>query len=413
MNKRRKRRRKKNMLPVYGTIIVVLILVLITVFANLDKLEVDNNDYKAKKNVEKATEQMTETPTEEQTTIDNTLYEVDIVAVGDNLISDSVVHCGLESDGSYEFSELFEELKGDFEEADLAIINQETILGGPDFAYTGYPNFNSPYEIGDAIIDAGFDVVLHATNHTYDMGVQGIENCMAYWKKQPEVTMIGMNSSEEKKNEITVVEKNNIKFAILNYTYSLNGYVLPEGQEYLTNLIDEDKIKSDLEKAEDLADFTIVFPHWGVEYVHEPNEEQKTLAKMMVENGADLIIGTHPHVLETIEWIEADNGNKALCYYSLGNYTSSQDKTSTMLGGMAKLTIAKQGEDIYIKDGAGIVPIVTHYIWGAGRLTKTYRLTEYTKELAAVHSIHSVTGDFSVSKLNEIAEEVVGEWILE
>ena len=162
-----------------------------------------------------------------------------------------------------------------------------------------------------------------------------------------------------------------------------------------------------------MADFTIVFPHWGVEYVYEPNEEQRSLAKMMVENGADLIVGTHPHVLETIEWVEAENGNKALCYYSLGNYTSSQDKTSTMLGGMAKLTIAKKGNKVWIKKGAGVVPIVTHYIWGSGRITKTYKLTDYTESLAAVHSIHTVTSDFSIDNMKEIAQSVVGDWIIE
>lgn len=408
------KKRTDKKIQIYFGMLAFLVFVLMLMLFNVKKINEG-----VWKNTEKQTtaqrekKEKKEKTTEEPTTVDNTLYEVDIVAVGDDLISDSVTHCGLQSDGSYEFSELFEELKTDIEKADLAVINQETILGGPDFEYTGYPNFNSPYEIGDAIIDAGFDFVLQATNHSYDMGLQGITNCRKYWNKHPEITMVGLNKSKKQQNKVTVIEKNNIKFAILNYTYGLNGYRLPEGKEYLVNLMDEEKIKEDLKKAEKLADFTIVFPHWGVEYVHEPNEEQKALAEMMVQNGADLIIGTHPHVLETIEWIETDNGNRALCYYSLGNYTSSQDKTATMLGGMAKLTIAKQGKDIYIKDGAGIVPIVTHYIWGTGRITKTYRLTDYTKELAAVHSIHSVTNDFSVEKLKEIADEVIGDWMIE
>lgn len=408
--------RKTEMLKLYYSVLCVQLVILVILLFTVDKINVSQKQYEPLKTVAntKTVESVSEEVSEEPTTIDNTLYEASLIAVGDNLVSDSVTHCGLQSDGSYEFSELFEELKPDIEVADIAVINQETILGGPDFKYTGYPNFNSPYEIGDAIIDAGFDVVLQATNHSYDMGLQGIKNCRKYWNKHSkEITMVGLNKSVKQQNTVTVVEKNNIKIAILNYTYGLNGYTLPEGKEYLVNLIDEEKIKSDLEKAEQIADFTIVFPHWGIEYVHEPNSEQEVLAKMMVEYGADLIIGTHPHVLEIIEWIETDNGNKALCYYSLGNYTSSQDKTSTMLGGMAKLTIQKQGNDVRIKDGAGVVPIVTHYIGGSGRITKTYKLTEYSKNLAAVHSIHSVTSDFSVSELKRIAEDVVGEWIIE
>lgn len=407
--RRLERGKQKNILRICNGLLAILTVILIVVLINIDKFA----EQKIATSVKEEPSTVQETITEEPTTIDNTLYKVSFLAVGDNLVSDSVTHCGLQSDGSYEFSELFEELKPDIQAADLAVINQETILGGPDFEYTGYPNFNNPFEVGDAVIDAGFDLALCATNHSYDMGVQGIKNSLKYWKKHPEITMIGMNKNAKQQNKINIIEKNNIKIAVLNYTYGLNGYSLPEGQEYLVNLIEEEKIKSDLQRAEEMADFTIVFPHWGVEYVHEPNEEQRELAMMMVENGADLIVGTHPHVLETIEWVKADNGNKALCYYSLGNYTSSQDKTSTMLGGMAKLTIAKKGNKVWIKKGAGIVPIVTHYIWGEGRITKTYRINEYTEALAAVHSIHTVTSDFSIEKLNEIAETVVGDWIIE
>lgn len=410
-NKRRQRKKQVREMKVRlykGGLIAISMLLTILIVTNID-IFIEN---KIASNI-KENQRIKDEQEKEQTTIDNTLYEVDFLAVGDNLVSDSVTHCGLQSDGSYEFSELFEELKPDIQSADFAVINQETILGGPDFPYTGYPNFNNPYEIGDAVIDAGFDLALCATNHSYDMGVKGIKNSLSYWKKHSEIATIGMNKNKKQYDKITVIEKNNIKMAVLNYTYGLNGYILPEGQEYLVNLIDEEKIKSDLQRAEEMADITIVFPHWGVEYVHEPNDEQKALAMMMVENGADLIVGTHPHVLQTIEWIKADNGNKALCYYSLGNYTSSQDKTFTMLGGMAKLTIAKKGEKVWIKKNAGVVPIVTHYIWGEGRITKTYRLTEYTESLAAVHSIHSVTSDFSIENMKEIAENVVGNWITE
>lgn len=410
-------RRNNELLKIYGWVLLAQLVVLVVLLVNVKELSLETGSGVSEEITVLYTDdediKVNKEDNEEETTVDNTLYEVSFLAVGDNLVSDSVTRGALQEDGSYDFSQLFDELKSDIEAADIAVINQETILGGPEFEYTGYPNFNSPYEVGDSIIDAGFDVVLHATNHTYDMGLKGAENCLKYWGSHPEIIMIGMNESEENAEKITVIEKNNIRIALLNYTYGLNGNTPPKDKSYLINTMDKKRIAKDIQKAEEKADFTIVFPHWGVEYLHEPSEEQRELAEIMVENGADLIIGTHPHVLETIEWITSENGNQGLCYYSIGNYSSSQDKTSTMLGGMAKLTIRKKGEEVYIKDDAGIVPIVTHYIWGTGRITKTYRLTEYNEELAKAHSINTVTDDFSIDKLRKTAQTVVGKWIVE
>ena len=263
-------------------------------------------------------------------------HKVDIVAVGDNLIHNSVLKSGLQEDNTYNFDRLFDIMRQDFQEADIAIINQETILGGSFRPYDGYPNFNSPFELGDAIVKAGFDVVLQASNHTLDVGTQGVMNCIEYWRQQNGITYLGINIDESEREDIKVVEKNGIRFALLNYTDGLNGRTLPKDKKYLVNLIDTTMIINDLRKADTLADFTIVFPHWGVEYVYKPNKSQRKLAKMMTKYGADLIIGTHPHVLQPVEWIEA-NGNKALCYYSLGNYTSGQKATPRVLGGMAKM----------------------------------------------------------------------------
>lgn len=338
---------------------------------------------------------------------------VSIVAVGDDLISTSVLATCKISDGNYDFSSVFADTKSEIEAADLAVINQETILGGSEYEYSGYPNFNSPDILGDEIINTGFDVVLHATNHSRDVYVEGIYNCISYWEQHPEILMIGLNKSEDDYNTVPVIVKNGITFAVLNYTYGLNGYTLPEEEFYLVNLIDEDKIRSDIETAEKIADFTIVFPHWGVEYAIDENDEQYALAEMMTEAGADLIIGTHPHVLEPIKWIESENGNRSLCYFSLGNFTSGQQKTETVLGGMAKLTVKKDETGAYIDD-AGIIPLVTHYVWGTSdRVIRTYKLSDYTTDLASQHSICDYDNTFSCSRLNELANEIVGDWILE
>lgn len=338
---------------------------------------------------------------------------VKIVAVGDNLIHNSVIKSGKINDSTYNFNRLFEVMKNDFQEADIAIINQETILGGNIKPYSGYPNFNSPFEIGDAIVEAGFDVVLHASNHTLDIGPQGVINCIDYWKKHKDITYLGINENQEERDNIRIIEKNGIKFALLNYTYGLNGHYLPKDKSYLVNLIDTTLIKRDLLKADSLSDIVIVFPHWGDEYVYKPNKKQKALAVFMTENGADLIIGTHSHVLQSIEWIESNNGNKALCYYSLGNYTSGQQAAPRILGGMAQITIANSNDSIYISE-AGIVPTITHYEWVKGTsLHKTYKLSDYERELELRHSLIYYDSTFSVKRLKNLANQIVGDWIVD
>lgn len=338
---------------------------------------------------------------------------VSLVAVGDNLIHNSVLKSGRINDSTYNFDRLFDVMRDDFQEADIAIINQETILGGDFRPYDGYPNFNSPNELGDAIVKSGFDVVLQASNHTLDVGTQGVLNCIEYWKKQDDITYLGINDSQEERETIRVIERNGIRIALLNYTYGLNGRILPKDKPYLVNLIDTTLIKSDLEKAEILADFTIVFPHWGVEYVYKPNKEQTSLAKMMVRYGADLIIGTHPHVLQPIEWIETSNGNKALCYYSLGNYTSGQKATPRVLGGMAKIELKRINDSVFINN-AGVVPLITHYEWVNGTsLHQTYKLSEYTERLEKRHSLNYYDSTFSVKTLKDLSEQIVKEWIVD
>lgn len=338
---------------------------------------------------------------------------VSLVAVGDNLIHNSVLKSGRINDSTYNFDRLFDVMRDDFQEADIAIINQETILGGDFRPYDGYPNFNSPNELGDAIVKSGFDVVLQASNHTLDVGTQGVLNCIEYWKKQDDITYLGINDSQEERETIRVIERNGIRIALLNYTYGLNGRILPKDKPYLVNLIDTTLIKSDLEKAEILADFTIVFPHWGVEYVYKPNKEQTSLAKMMVRYGADLIIGTHPHVLQPIEWIEASNGNKALCYYSLGNYTSGQKATPRVLGGMAKIELKRINDSVFINN-AGVIPLITHYEWVNGTsLHQTYKLSEYTERLEKRHSLNYYDSTFSVKTLKDLSEQIVKEWIVD
>jgi len=341
--------------------------------------------------------------------------QVTLLAVGDNLIHTQVVKSGKQEDGSYNYDHLYSNLKEDISSADIAIINQETILGGDEFAYSGYPIFNSPTEIGDAVIEAGFDVVLHATNHTMDKGLDGVLNTFEYWKLHTGITVLGINESEEGREEIPIIEKNGIKIAMLNYTYGLNGYQVPKGKPYLVNMLDKNSMEADIKRATQLSDFVIVFPHWGTEYVYEATKSQVELTEFFYELGVDLVIGTHPHVLEPVEWIETNEEHRMLVYYSLGNFISYQREAPRMLGGIANITITKDDSGTYISD-AGITPIVTHYENGPTDYNYgIYKLTEYTDSQALLHGVldHEKQGLFTYQGTFDLAEQVLGSWFQE
>lgn len=334
--------------------------------------------------------------------------EVSLVMVGDNLLHMSLIRNAEQPDGSMNFDSLYDGMLPYFQKADLSVIVQETVLGGKELGYSGYPMFNSPQEVGNSIAKAGFDIVLQATNHTLDKGAKGVENTLEFWKSHPDITVLGINESPEKQNNITFLEKNGIEFALLNYTDSTNGIPKPNGKEYLVNTADEEKIKNDLAIAEENAEFTIVFMHWGTEYSLSENQYQQNLAKMMCEYGADLIMGSHPHVLEPVKWIEAENGNKALVYYSLGNYVSRQKEVNNLLGGLATVKIRRESTDnVYITESS-LMPIVTHYNYNS-REFRVYPLKEYTDELASTHGVNQFDGKLTLERLRNTVDKVFSE----
>ena len=338
--------------------------------------------------------------------------QVTLLAVGDNLIHIEVVQSGKQEDGTYSFDHLYDEIKEEIMAADIAVINQETILGGKALNYSGYPAFNSPTEIGDSLVEAGFDVMLHATNHTMDKGLKGVNNTFEHWDTYPDITILGINKTEEDRSKIPIVEMNGIKIAMLNYTYGLNGYKVPNGMPYLVNMLDRKEMKKDIKKAREEADFVIVYPHWGTEYVYKPIESQKDLVDFFYELGVDLIIGSHPHVLQPVEWITSDSEHKMLVYYSLGNFLSYQKEPARMLGGIAHVTITKDDTDTYISDAA-ITPIVTHYEHGPADYNYgIYKLSDYNSELGDIHGVSDIAtqGDFSYEETLRTARKVLGSW---
>lgn len=329
---------------------------------------------------------------------------IGIVAVGDNLLHMPVVNSGKTADGKYEYSHLFAGLQPAFSDADIAVIGQETVFAGEDVGYSGYPLFNSPSDMGRTLVKEGFDVVLHASNHVLDKWAKGVESTLEFWKEYPEVTVLGINESQEKQDTVNIIERKGARIALLNYTYGMNGFLLPEGKEYLVNVIDEEKIKKDSEYAEGNSDFTIAFMHWGTEYSTKPDDFQKELSKKMCGWGVDLIIGSHPHVIEPMEWIESDSGQRTLVYYSLGNFVSRQLEAINLLGAMADVTLRYNGEDVWIEDYA-FIPIVTHYNKAYNEFS-VMKLSDYSDGLGALHGVAAHNGAITVDRWRGMVNKV-------
>ena len=264
-------------------------------------------------------------------------YEASLIAVGDYLIHSSVYKDAnrLANGDGYDFKPMISYIKEIVSNYDIAYYNQETILGGSELGLSDYPTFNSPYEAGDAMLDAGFNLVSLATNHTMDSGKKAVENSCKYWQSKENVLTAGSYCSEEERNKINIKEINNIKYTMLNYTYGTNG--MPVANDYLVNVWPTDidninnpekdtkyqaykkQVKEDIDKVKDKVDFLIVAMHWGVEYTHEPTAYEKDMASYLASLGVNLIIGTHPHVIQPVTWIE-----DTLVIYSLGNFISAQ-----------------------------------------------------------------------------------------
>ena len=267
-------------------------------------------------------------------------YTAKVFMVGDALIHSAVYEDARQSDGTYDFTPMLSAIKPISSKYDLAYYNQETILGGKDLGYSNYPRFNSPQEVGDAFVDAGFNLVSLATNHTMDKGEQGVLNSVAYWKTKSGVVSSGQWSSDEERNQsiATIHEVNNIKYAFISYTIWTNGLNTPTGKEYLNNLYSEEKAKADIEAVRDKVDFVIVAMHWGTEYSFKVDAKQEEIANYLSSLGVDLIIGAHPHVIQTVEYI---NNKKTFVVYSLGNFISDQNDVDNFTGLAFEVTLKK------------------------------------------------------------------------
>ncbi len=265
--------------------------------------------------------------------------EVSFVVFGDNLIHEPIYRYGLLNDGDFQF--LFENMEDVVKGSDIAVLNQETPLTDKPSRYSSYPRFGTPVQVGEAVANAGFDVVTCSTNHIFDQGTEGVEFTKDFFEAHG-IECLGIQTSAEKEyRPYVLLTRKGIRFALLNYTYPADTIATPVGKTHMVHTLDDEKrVREDIGRAKSESDFVIVFVHWGTEYEDRPDGFQKKWAQVFLESKADVVVGAHPHVLQPYEIMQDDSEHEMLIYYSVGNYISAQPEKSCVKGGMAEFTVA-------------------------------------------------------------------------
>ncbi len=321
---------------------------------------------------------------------------VRMLAVGDNLIHEPIYNQALArtSDGSYDFLPVYENLADTIAAADIAVINQETMMA-ESYDVSTYPCFNTPVVMASQLSELGFDVLTIANNHMLDKQSFGLIETLDLIDKTPGLTSAGAFRGREEYDRVKTVTVNGISFAFLSYTEHTNGITIPDEKEsYIVYLDELDDVRMQVEAAEKVADVVVVSMHAGIEYSDEENDVQRDFAQNVVNWGADVVIGTHPHTLQPVEYLTNNNGKEVPVLYSLGNFVSAQNKVKRLVGGMANLTFTKNqvtGEVTVSKPQLDIV--ITHYGAGFSGI-KLYRLADYTPALAAAHGNSNMSVDY-------------------
>ncbi|MCB5712569.1 CapA family protein [Lactonifactor longoviformis] len=344
----------------------------------------------------------------QSSSLDETLT---LLAAGDNLFHGPLIETGKQKSGGWNYDSIYAHVKDKIQAADLAVVNQETVFVKDRSELSGYPLFGTPTEVGDALVNAGFDVIQQASNHTYDKKEQGVLDTLDFWRdNHPGIAVLGIHSSKKDQEKITVVEKKGIKIAMLNYTYGVNDNNLPSSKSYLIDIWDETRVENDIKQAEKEGDITVCFLHAGEEYSKKPTKDMEKKVDFLLQHGVDITIGAHPHVLQGYEMKKDRKGHQMLVYYSLGNFVSTQQRPEALLGGLAEITLVKSAEDgsVSIRDDYGLTPIVMQYDDDPSARA-VYLLEDYTEEMAQKHRIHVYSNEeFTLKRLQEMAGEITG-----
>lgn len=329
-----------------------------------------------------------------------------MVAVGDNLIHDTIYNQAAKRAGGdgYDFDFVYQHIAPLIEGADVAFINQETLLATAVAPPASYPRFNSPTQVGDTLIKLGFNVVNHANNHMFDWGEKGYAATIDYWKSKPGVLLTGAYENDEDLHSLKIFQAGDISIAFIGMTERTNGLSLPAGSDMRYISTDETELIEELvTAAKGAADLVVVSAHWGNEDTHNISDYQHEKAQMLADLGVDIIIGTHSHTIQPMEWLERADDGKTLVAYSLGNFVSAQSSPWNMPAGMLDLEITKDyASGTTAVTSAYFVPTVTHF--GSGKSDVTiYPLSDYTPELA---NVHGVRGKYPVFNYKYVVDTV-------
>ena len=343
---------------------------------------------------------------------------VNMLAVGDNLVQEGVYKAAHKwaADGTYDFTKTYENVKPIVQAADVAIINQETLICGGDYPISGTKlNFCSPVQLGDAMVNLGFDVFTIANNHMLDRRIDGLEASINYWDgmmAKHDILALGAYRNTEDQNKIRIRETKGMKIAYLAYTEHLNGYSIPADSPIKVGITlkDEALIERQVKEAKQQADAVIVSMHWGVEDKSYVSKEVKELAKRVINWGADVIIGTHTHTAETMEYITRADGTKGFVFYSLGNFISAQTDNFNVVGEMGGFDLVKHGDTGKVTvENITCMPVITHYEAQFANL-RLYPYSMYTAELANSHALPythvypETAKDFGMKTIDRIIE---------
>ena len=343
---------------------------------------------------------------------------VSFMGIGDNLIHDVINIRADEANGAIDndrdYTSIYEYIKDDIKNADLAFINQEIILGGEELGLSGYPTFNTSQDLAPNLHDLGFDLYNTATNHSLDRGYQGIVNSSNTWSQFDDICVAGTYVSQEDRDTIRVIEREGIKFAFLAYTYGTNGLI--PTYDWEVAYFDETAIRNDVEKAKQVADVIIVSAHWGDENTHVANDFQRTYAQLFADLEVDVVIGTHPHVIQPIEYYTGINGNSLPVIYSLGNCVSGMIEFRNMVEGMITFDFVQDPntKEITIENLLW-TPLVDHYesnsvnFYEDRHNFRIYKLSDYSEELASKHALNLIGENVTLERLKQLTNQVIDE----
>ena len=407
---------------------VAVLVVLCLVFNQMDYTMIRQPAAQAKKaaDLQKQKEEEATATTQEVTT-------ATVLAVGDNLVQPSLLASGQSETGAWNYDSVYANLKSDIQAADIAMVNQETPFTTDHSAVSGTAPYATPTEVGDALVNAGFNVVTSATALIDDNGSSMINETLNYWEtSHPDVTLVGIHKSQTSTNTAKIVEINGIKIAFLDYTFPAYGSqsgisdnsadttgssassgstaTSSSSKGSMIDTFNTADVAAAIKQAKSSADCVIFSANWGKTEEPMPTEYEKEWANFLMEQGVDVVIGTNPNVLQPYGYLTDDSGHNMLIYYSLGNFVTGQETLKQLLGGMAAFTIQKTVEgdqtSIQIQD-ATLTPLVMHYSYDTLEYAP-YKLDDYTDALASAHSVRQSIGDeFSLKNLQTKYDEIM------